>query len=74
MKRLVVVPDGWPCKLSECPSGLFMFEGALVVKSKYGPQENALLALDGGIFTGQTEKEKRGDLIVQPCRYEWIEE
>lgn len=24
MKRLVLVPDGWPCKRNECRAGLFV--------------------------------------------------
>jgi len=36
MKRLVVVPSGWECTLAECPSGLFIHDGILCLKTDYG--------------------------------------
>lgn len=38
MRRLVIVPDGWPCSYEECPAGYFVHEGHLFLKSEYGGQ------------------------------------
>jgi len=35
MKEIIVTPDGWMCKLSDCPPGFFMYEGNLCFKTKY---------------------------------------
>ena len=36
MKKLVLVPVGWPCSLEECPPGAFLFaEEHVGFKSEY---------------------------------------
>jgi len=40
MKRLVVEPSGWPCKLRECPPGHFVYEESLCFKTEYGSMES----------------------------------
>jgi len=37
MKRLVIRPEGWPCKLGECPPGLFLHGDGLCFKTDYAP-------------------------------------
>lgn len=39
MRRLILVPSGWPTTLSECPPGLFMYEGELCFKTEYEAME-----------------------------------
>lgn len=89
MKRLVVVPAGWPCTLAECPPGLFLFEGKhLGFKTEYkspiqehrGPHDEmrydieVFVAASGETFWGgHTVREERQKLVVQPCTYEWEE-
>jgi len=68
MRDLLLVPDGWPCKLKDCQPGFFVYEDQLCFKTEYG---------DGDIFCSSGEyfsKDGRQDLIVQPVSYEWREE
>jgi len=39
MRKLTLIPDGWPCDLSECPPGLFLFEDNVCFKTEYGAME-----------------------------------
>ena len=36
---LIVVPDGWPCSLEDCPPGFFVFQNQLCFKTEYGGAE-----------------------------------
>jgi hypothetical protein len=36
MKRLLIEPSGWPCKLAECPPGFFVCGDNLCFKTEYG--------------------------------------
>ena len=36
MRRLVMIPDGWPCTYEECRPGFFVFGESLFLKSEYG--------------------------------------
>lgn len=44
-KDLVLIPNGWPCTLAECPPGLFMFGKCLGFKSEYA---NDIFVVDSG--------------------------
>lgn len=39
MKNLRLLPEGWPCKLIDCPPGLFVYNGQVCCKTKYGENE-----------------------------------
>lgn len=39
MKRLVLVPAGWPCSLHECPPGFFLHENTVCFKTEYERME-----------------------------------
>ena len=71
MKSLVVKPNGRPCKLSECPVGLFLSGTTLCVKTQYGC--DAFIIESGESFWGpapQTKKSRDG-CMVQPCVTVW---
>jgi len=71
MKRLILVPDGWPCALYECRPGLFMFDDTLCLRDDYG---GFYIAENGDAFWGGTpDKEHRAKLEVQPVKAEWEE-
>lgn len=36
MKQLILVPEGWPCTLRECPPGNFVLNDQLCFKTEYG--------------------------------------
>ena len=36
MNRLIIKPEGWECKLKDCPPGFFMFRNNLCFKTEYG--------------------------------------
>lgn len=72
MKRLELKPDGWPCKLSECPPGFFLFNDSVCYKSSYG---DYYVGTGGSVFWGGTTRsDDRELLIVQPLIEEWVEE
>lgn len=74
-KKLVIEPKGWRCTIAECPPGLFMHEGDLVVKSAYYSTDgycDVYFAEDGDAFWGGVStKRDRDALMVQPCVLEW---
>jgi len=72
MKKLVIIPNGWPCTLLECPPGFFVFEDRLCLKTEYaydGPYNEGGEVFWGGVDT----KEERAKLIVEPVDMEWQE-
>ena len=70
MKILEIKPDGFPCKLKECPSGFFIFNDELCFKSDYLDY----FCSNGDCFWGGTNNVvHRGNLIVQPCVAVWSE-
>lgn len=72
MKRLELKPDGFPCKLIECPPGLFLCGNDVGLKTKYKSDE--AFCESGESFWGDANKGgKAGDTIVQPLISEWIE-
>lgn len=76
MRRLVMVPDGWPCPLTECPPGPFVWMaepsvGAMGWMSEYGRN-------DGGRDCFNTAGEfidwdQWKDSQVQPLATKWEE-
>lgn len=38
MKRMVMVPDQWSCKLKECPPGFFVHDKDLFLMSEYSQE------------------------------------
>jgi hypothetical protein len=77
MKRLVLVPHGWPCSLLECRPGLFLSDEYVGFKSEYGGAEvgNIEAFNEAGEFFwgGAKTHEERGKLVVQPMDYVWEE-
>lgn len=50
MKKLEIKPDGFACKLRECPPGFFLFNGELCLKGNY----QDYYCSDGNFFLGGT--------------------
>ena len=75
-KVLRILPNGWPCKLSECPPGLFVYQGSVCFKTEYRVDGfSECYAESGEVFWGGTsDKELREELVVQPCRADWVTE
>lgn len=72
MKILQLIPAGWPCKLSECPPGHFVWKQLACFKSDYkiSPEYIKISAYnEGGEYLMINE-----DDFVQPVCPEWIEE
>ncbi len=75
MVRRCLVPFGWPCKLEECPPGIFWFNNSFGFKDEYGKAGNIFCIDSGEIFWGGTDKKQdRDKLIVQPIIIEEQEE
>ena len=77
-KTLQIIPHGWPCKLIDCPPGLFSFTGDIGFKSEYC-RDNAIAmevfcAESGEVFWGGSKTtHDRNELIVQPVIMQWVE-
>jgi hypothetical protein len=75
MKRLELKPSGFPCTLSECEPGFFLFNDELCFKSKYTNDDGTPDAYceSGESFWGgvSTVKELR-NIIVQPLFSELV--
>lgn len=69
MKRLVIIPDGWPCRFAECRPGHFLFQDSLCLKSEYGG--DAYIESGEAFWGGVKSKEERAELIVQPVYAMW---
>ena len=57
MRRLLIVPSGWPCALRECPPGPFIdpdHPENLCFKSEYGDNDGKIDAFNaaGEYYTG----------------------
>lgn len=79
MKRLELKPEGFPCKLRECPPGFFLKDDEVCFKSEYSKDQdkNRVEAYceSGEFFWGGDEgKENVDEVMVQPLISEWIEE
>lgn len=73
MKRLVILPDGWPCTLAECPPGLFLFqERTLGLKTDYSDDQPYVVDSGEVFWGGVGTPEDREELIVQPCAWGWV--
>lgn len=63
MKKLQLIPNGWPCLLSEVPPGFFTHGDELCFASEYGDR-----FCDSGEFL------HIDNVKVQPVIAEWVEE
>ncbi len=63
--KLVVLPNGWPVELEECPAGFFVHNEQLCFKSEYG---------DKDVFNSAGEYFCTRKIKVQPVFYDWVEE
>lgn len=70
MRELKIIPKGWPCSLGECPTGLFVYERTLCVKSVH---DGPILATGDVAWCGTSDKSSTMALIVQPCEAVWEE-
>jgi hypothetical protein len=85
MKKLIIEPAGWPCKLRECPPGLFVTDmDTLCIKTDYpkqirgpqglpGPYVTDAYCSNGDSFSGIADDKLREELIVQPVKAVWVE-
>jgi hypothetical protein len=73
MRRLVMVPDGWPCKLGECLPGHFVFKDRLCFKDQYGSEGNSYNEAGEIFWGGVSSEDERQELIVQPVNPLWEE-
>jgi len=72
----VLVPEGGPVELDDCPEGLFLFGGTLAVMTEYATmsktvppmrQRDAYIVESGEYFWGGTSRTvDRAKLMVQP--------
>jgi hypothetical protein len=74
MKRLVMVPEGWPCKLKEAPCGPFVWDDMLCFKSDHKDENRRIMAF--GEFGVSLWYSAGGfvpmdDLMVQPVVAKW---
>lgn len=77
MKRLELKPDGFPCKLSECPPGLFLCGETVGLKPEYATKEGKSEAYceSGEYFWGDANNGGTANgTMVQPLSSYWIEE
>ena len=72
MKRLELKPDGWPCRLSECPPGHFLYHDIAMFRSEYSTGGKPDAYNGGGEFFCPTDC-NAAEAIVQPLIAEWVE-
>jgi len=76
MKRLVLIPLEWPCTISECPPGYFLYnvdsEHILGFKSEYAKLIDGETICDAFNEAGEY-MEDRVSMIVQPVEAKWEE-
>ena len=73
MKRMIIKPEGWKCKLYECPPGFFVFNDHLCFKTEYGPDLEVFNEGGEYFWGGVKTKEERAELEVQPVEVLWDE-
>lgn len=73
MKRLVMMPDGWPCTLGECRPGHFIYQDRLCFKDEYGSAGNSYNEAGEIFWGGTTDRQDRNTLTVQPVLPIWEE-
>lgn len=71
MKRLELIPEGWPCKLSECRPGLFVWEGNVGFKSEYVDNQGFPGAYNEA---GEYHTAAKLNSVVQPVNPKWTDE
>ena len=74
MKKLTLIPTGWPCSLEECPPGHFLFDEKYVgFKTEYRTSEGTIEAYNeaGEAHSGRHCPD---EVIVQPLEPKWEEE
>lgn len=77
--QLIIEPKGFPCKLSECPPGLFLYHDEVFFKSEYstettsGQRPDAYCESGEYFWDGLTKAQDIKNLIVQPCKTIWME-
>lgn len=67
-QELHIIPNGFPCSLSECEPGFFIYENNLCFKDEYG---GYYCSSGEAFWGGVSDKEDRDKLIVQPVVEEW---
>lgn len=76
MKRLQLVPDGFECKLLECPAGFFLYGEEVCFKSEYVDDNGRpeVYCESGEAFWGGTSKiEDLQKVMVIPLISRWVE-
>jgi len=76
VKRLEMVPNGWPCTFKDCPPGYFVWQGNLCLMSDYGDnagKRNAYCDSGEYFLGGVTTTQERDGLAVQPVVPRWVE-
>ena len=79
MRRLVILPQGWPCTLGECPPGFYLFQDDLCMKTEYVRESvggNGVEAFNCGgeaFWGGASTNAECAKLIVQPVSVRWEE-
>ena len=72
MRRLMMVPVGWPCTLRQCPPGHFVCDGQLCFKTEYAKNGDAG---QSEAFNSAGEMLSGGeDVAVQPVEAQWVED
>ncbi len=76
-KRLIMVPDGWPCTLEDCPPGIFTVADMVFFKSEYKTElKDNSYRIDAFNLSGEYLSLEFMDKIkeVQPVICSWIKE
>lgn len=76
MRILQLKPEGFPCKLKECPPGLFLCGENVGLKSEYNNLQGDPEAYcdSGEYFWGDANKGGTAkDTLVQPLVANWVE-
>ena len=72
MRKIELIPEGFPVSLAECPEGPFLYDGDVGFKSEYQgkPETIDAYCLESGeyFWGGTSTGEKQRELIVQPLR------
>lgn len=71
MKRLIIQPEGWPCRFEELRPGYFVMGEDLFLKTEYG--EDAYCDTGESFAGGASSNEERAKLMVQPVEAVWME-
>ena len=72
MKRMIIVPDGWPRKLRECLPGFFVHKEDLYLISEYKTDNDS--EFNESYCSSGEYCCLDYDTVVQPVAYEWEED